>query len=98
MQDTIVAYHAGREKQNTAWRMHCGFGYEHVPSMLIEKEGFLFFGTRNGVVYCIDPRAQTINGAHKIENSMVNTLRVLDKQNVIVTTMDGRCVLLTISN
>ncbi|MEK7225828.1 MAG: PQQ-binding-like beta-propeller repeat protein, partial [Bacteroidota bacterium] len=49
MQDTIVAYAASREKQSAAWKMHCGFGYEHVPSMLIEKEGKLFFGTRNGV-------------------------------------------------
>jgi outer membrane protein assembly factor BamB/predicted phosphodiesterase len=94
MQDTIVAYSTSREKQSTAWRMHCGFGYEHVPSMLIEKDGLLFFGTKSGVVYCIDPSAQKIVWAHKIDNSMVNTVKVLDKNSLLATTMDGKLVFL----
>lgn len=94
MQDTVVAYAASREKQSAAWRMNCGFGYEHVPSMLIEKDGYVFFGTRSGVVYCINPLQQTIIWAHKIDNSMINTVRVLDKQHIIVSTMDGKVVLL----
>ena len=94
MQDTIVAYAASREKQSAAWKMHVGFGYEHVPSMLIEKEGKIFFGTRNGVVYCIDPALQQLLWAHKIDNSMVNTVRVLDKKNIVISTMDGKVVLL----
>lgn len=96
MQDTIVAYQASWEKQSAAWKMHVGFGYEHVPSMLIEKEGQVFFGTRSGVVYCIDPARQQLLWAHKIDNSMVNTVRVLDKKNIITSTMDGKVVLLQI--
>ncbi len=97
MQDTIVAYNSSREKQSTAWRMHVGFGYEHVPSMLIEKDGLVFFGTKSGVVYCIDPSTQKIVWAHKIDNSMVNTVRVLDKHTVVVTTMDGKLALLKVT-
>ncbi|HLG41646.1 MAG TPA: PQQ-binding-like beta-propeller repeat protein, partial [Chitinophagaceae bacterium] len=96
MQDTIVAYRASREKQSAAWKMHCGFGYEHVPSMLIEKDGNVFFGTRNGVVYAIDALKQQIEWAHKIDNSMVNTVRVLDKNHLVASTMDGKIVLLEI--
>jgi outer membrane protein assembly factor BamB len=94
MQDTIVAYQTSREKQTAAWKMHVGFGYEHVPSMLIEKNGQLFFGTRNGVVYCIDPLTQRNIWAHKIDNSMVNTVKPLDAHSMIVTTMDGKLTLL----
>jgi outer membrane protein assembly factor BamB len=96
MQDTIVAYRVSAEKQYAAWKMHCGFGYEHVPSMLIEKEGELFFGTKNGVVYSINPQKQLINWAHKIDNSMVNTVKVLDAQHIIASTMDGKVVLLKV--
>lgn len=96
MQDTIVAYAAEREKQSSAWKMHCGFGYEHVPSMLIEKDGLVFFGTKNGVIYCIDPSVQKIVWAHKIDNSMVNTVNVIDKSTVLVSTMDGKLVLLRV--
>ena len=98
MQDTIVAYSASREKQSAAWRMNCGFGYEHVPSMLIEKEGSVFFGTRSGVVYAIDPLKKEIVWAHKIDNSMVNTVRVLNKHRLVASTMDGKIVLMEISS
>lgn len=94
MQDTIVAYTTGRNKQAAAWKMHCGFGYEHVPSMLIEKDGKVFFGTRNGVVYCIDPANQKIIRAFKIDNSMVNTVNVITGNKILVSTMDGNIVLL----
>jgi outer membrane protein assembly factor BamB/predicted phosphodiesterase len=96
MQDTMVAYKASRQKQTAAWKMHCGFGYEHVPSMLIEKDGQVFFGTKNGVVYCIDPVKQTIHWAHKIDNSMVNTVNALNGRQVVVATMDGKVTLLEV--
>ena len=98
MQDTVVAYQSSRDKQSALWKMHVGFGYEHVPSMLIEKKGQLFFGTRNGVVYSIDPINKKIIWAHKIDNSMVNTVRVLDEKRVIASTMDGKVVLLVVAN
>jgi outer membrane protein assembly factor BamB/predicted phosphodiesterase len=94
MQDSVVAYSTGKEKQSVAWAVNCHFGYEHVPSMLIEKDGLVFFGTKNGVVYCIDPKLQKVEWAHKIDNSMVNTVRVLNKHELIVTTMDGKIVYL----
>jgi outer membrane protein assembly factor BamB/predicted phosphodiesterase len=96
MQDTVVAYAASREPQHPAWVMNAGFGYEHVPSMLIEKEGQVFFGTRSGVVYAIDPATRKVIWAHKIDNSMVNTVRVLDKNHIIAATMDGKVALLEV--
>lgn len=96
MQDTVVAYATSRSAQRPAWVMHTGFGYEHVPSMLIEKSGQVFFGTRNGVVYAIDPATQKINWEYKIDNSMVNTVRVIDKKYVVASTMDGKVALLEV--
>jgi outer membrane protein assembly factor BamB/Icc-related predicted phosphoesterase len=97
MQDTIVAFYTAKEAPKAAWKMHAGFGYEHVPSMLIEKEGTLFFGTKNGVVYAIDPLKQSITWAHKIDNSMVNTVQVLNGKTLIASTMDGKVCLLQAS-
>lgn len=94
MQDTIVAFYTGRDKPQLAWKMHVGYGYEHAPSMLVEKEGKLFFGTRNGVVYAIDSRDQQITWAYKIDNSMVNTVNVLNGRQLLAATMDGKVALL----
>ena len=97
MQDTIVAYKTGFEKQSATWKLHAGFGYEHVPSMLIENEGLVFFGTKSGVVYCMNPTERKIVWMHKIDNSMVNTVRVISKNKLVVSTMDGKLVFLDIS-
>lgn len=96
MQDTLVAYATNKEQQTAAWKMYCGFGYEHVPSMLIEKDQQVFFGTRSGVVYAIDPNQRKIEWIYKIDNSMVNTLNVLSGHELIASTMDGRVVFLEI--
>lgn len=96
MQDTIVAYASSRTKQNAAWKMHAGFGYEHVPSMLIEKNEDVYFGTRSGVVYSIDPKDKKVNWTYKIDNSMVNTVRLVDDKRLVASTMDGKLVLLEI--
>jgi len=94
MNDTVSAFPTGREAQKAAWKLHAGYGYEHAPSMLIEKSGIIFFGTRNGVVYAIGAAQKKIAWVHKIDNSMVNTVNVIDKKNIIVATMDGKVALL----
>ncbi|PWS30076.1 outer membrane protein assembly factor BamB family protein [Pedobacter paludis] len=90
MQDEIVGYKTQPTDPGVLWRLNVGFGYEHVPSMLIEKDGKVFFGTKNGVVYAIDPKNQKTVWAHKIDNSMINTVNVVDGKNILVSTMDGK--------
>jgi outer membrane protein assembly factor BamB/predicted phosphodiesterase len=94
MQDTVVAFYTDPEKPLLAWKLFAGYGYEHAPSMLIEKDGIIFFGTRNGVVYAIDAGSQKKRWAYKIDNSMVNTVRVLNSKQLIASTMDGKICLL----
>lgn len=94
MQDEIVAYKTTRTDQGLAWKYNASYGYEHTPSDLIEKDGKLFFGTKNGTVYCIDPIERKTLWAHKIDNSMVNTFKVIDDKNLLVSTMDGKVALI----
>lgn len=96
MNDEVVAYRTQATDPGILWRLNLGFGYEHVPSMLIAKEKQVFFGTRNGVVYAFDPALRKLVWAHKIDNSMVNTVNVIDKNTVLVATMDGMVSLLKI--
>lgn len=96
MNDEIVAYKTQATDSGIAWRLNMGFGYEHVPSMLVAKDNEVFFGTRNGVVYAFDPEARKMTWAHKIDNSMVNTVNVISKNEVLVATMDGVVTLLKI--
>lgn len=97
MNDYIVAFPTSREKQSLAWKLNCGFGYEHVPSMLIEKDNTVVFGTKSGVVYAIDPIRQEKKWAYKIDNSMVNTVNMINGRKILAATMDGKVCLLEAS-
>jgi outer membrane protein assembly factor BamB len=57
--------------------------------MLIENNGQLYFGTKSGVTYSIDPLLRKINWAYKLDNSMINTVNVIGKNAVIIASMDG---------
>lgn len=96
MNDWIVAFPTSREKQSVAWKVNCGFGYEHVPSMLIEKDNTVVFGTKSGRVYAIDPVKQEKKWVFKIDNSMVNTVNMINSQQIIAATMDGKVTLLEV--
>jgi outer membrane protein assembly factor BamB/predicted phosphodiesterase len=97
MNDTIVAFPTSREQQPATWKLNAGFGYEHVPSMLVEKQGQVYFGTRSGVVYSINPTKRAVEWAYKIDNSMVNTVNVLSPGRVLASTMDGKVCLIQVN-
>lgn len=94
MQDSIAVYATSKTKQKAVFKINAGFGYEHVPSMLIEKNKLVYFGTKNGVVYCINPETKSVVWKYKIDNSMVNTVNVIDEHNLVAATMDGKIVAL----
>jgi hypothetical protein len=42
----------------------------------------------------MDPKAKQNLWLHKIDNSMINTMNVIDENTVLVSTMDGKVTLL----
>ncbi|MDQ7949767.1 MAG: PQQ-binding-like beta-propeller repeat protein [Pedobacter sp.] len=96
MQDDIVAYRTQDTYPGLYWKLNAGFGYEHTPSDLIEKDGVVFYGTRNGVVYTFDAKTHQNLWAHKIDNSMINTVNVVSGKSLFVSTMDGKVVCLKV--
>lgn len=94
MQDTVAAFYANTTAPKIAWKLHVGFGYEHVPNDLIAKDSAVYFGTRNGVVYKINTTTKKVDWAYKIDNSMVNTVRLIDNKTLAVSTTNGKVVLL----
>ncbi len=94
MNDTLVAYKANGANSEITWKKDLKYGYDHVPSMLIEKLDELYFGGRNGVVFSVNPVNKKLNWKYKIDNSMVNTVNDIGDRKLIAATMDGKIVLL----
>lgn len=94
MNDTLIAFKTTKAKPEIAWKLNLTYGYDHVPSMLLEKNEKVYFGGRNGVVFSIDPITKKHLWSYKIDNALVNTVNVIADNQLIAATMDGKIVLL----
>jgi outer membrane protein assembly factor BamB len=89
MNDSLFAFASSSPQPKLLWSLRCMYGYDIAPSMPVEKNGSIFFGTKNGLVYCIDARTHEIVGCRKIGNSVINTVRPVSSSDVVVTSLDG---------
>ena len=92
--DTVVAVSASALKPEVLWTIDCGYGYDIDPSMPVEKNGTVFFGTKNGMVYALDGRTGALRWKYRIGVTVVNTPVPISAQRVMFTDLDGRIVLL----
>ncbi len=89
MNDTLVAVASAPNAPVTLWSLSCGYGYDIAPSMPVEKDGSIFFGTKNGLVYCIDAGTHRDARRFKVGNSIVNTVRPVSSTDVVVSSTHG---------
>lgn len=94
MEDTVVAFSTLSEEPKLRWTSHCGYGYDIDPCMPVEKDGLLFFGTKNGFVFALDSKTGDVKWQHRVGVALVNTVVPLDGHRVLLTDMDGRVMML----
>ncbi len=94
MEDTVVAFSTLSEKPQLRWASHCGYGYDIDPCMPVEKDGLLFFGTKNGFVFALDSKTGEVKWQHRVGVALVNTVVPLDGHRVLLTDMDGRVMMI----
>ncbi len=93
MQDTIIAMNAFAENPQARWVKDCGFGYDINPSMPTEKDGVVFFSTQTGHVYALDAQTGQIEWKYRTGVALLNTVVPISNDQVVVTDMDGRVML-----
>ncbi|MEX0737538.1 MAG: PQQ-binding-like beta-propeller repeat protein, partial [Bacteroidota bacterium] len=93
MTDTVVAFSASAPTPEMVWVTDCKYGYDIDPSMPVEEEGVVFFGTKNGLVYALDGVSGNILWRHRVGVTIVHTPVPLGKNRVLVTDQDGRIIL-----
>ena len=89
MQDSVVCYSAQENQPKEIWATSLAFGYEHNPSMLIEKDGIVFGSTKNGLIFAVDSQTGKVLWKHKVGNSLINTVLPIDKKRVLFTAASG---------
>jgi outer membrane protein assembly factor BamB len=94
MTDTVIAFSPTPSSFDVLWAQHCGYGYDIDPSMPVEKDGVVFFGTKNGLVYALDGPTGKLLWKHRVGVTIVNTLVPLAERRMIATDLDGTIALL----
>lgn len=83
MQDSVVCYSTMTDTPQKIWSVNVGYGYDHAPSMPLEKDNIVYGSTKNGLVFALDAITGKVIWKHKVGNSLINTVSPLG---------DGRCV------
>lgn len=94
MNDSIVCYSAKGDQPHELWASNVGFGYEHAPSMQIEKEGIVFGSTKEGLIFALEAKTGKVLWKHKIGNSLISTVVPLGNNRVLFTATGGETGLL----
>jgi len=94
MQDSVLALAADSTGPRMLWGTHVGFGYDINSAMLAEKEGRVFYGTKNGLVIALDASTGRVLWEHRIDVALLNTPVPVSANRVLVTDSDGRVTML----
>lgn len=97
MNDSIVCYAARGNEPRELWASNVGFGYEHAPSMQVEKDGVVFGSTKEGLIFALKPLTGEVLWKHKIGNSLISTVVPLSDRQVLFTATSGETGLLKIN-
>jgi outer membrane protein assembly factor BamB/predicted MPP superfamily phosphohydrolase len=94
MNDFFYAFSTSASRPEKVWELNAGFGYDINSAMLVEKEGVLFYGTKNGLLFALDARTGAIKWQHKLGNGIMNTVVPLSANQVLATDFDGQVALI----
>lgn len=94
MNDSIVCFATKGDKPQQLWASNVGFGYEHAPSMPIEKDGVVFGSTKGGLIFALEPQTGRVLWKHKVGNSLISTVVPINRNNVLFTATGGETGLL----
>jgi glucose dehydrogenase len=96
MNDSIVCFATAGDTPRQLWASNVGFGYEHAPSMTLEKDGVVFGSTKGGLLFGLEAKTGRVLWKHRVGTSLINTVFPLSAHQVLFTASGGEIGLLTI--
>ena len=94
MNDFFYAFSTSASRRDKVWKLNADFGYDINSAMLAEKEGVVFYGTKNGLLFALDAQTGAIKWQHKLGIGVMNTVVPLSATQVLVTDFDGKIALI----
>lgn len=89
MNDTIIAVSTQTDSFHIIWEADAKFGYEHNPCPIIESNGVVYAGTKNGIFIAADAATGKILLEHKAGNSSINEITTGSDGNIWISLIEG---------
>jgi outer membrane protein assembly factor BamB len=93
MNDFFYAFSASASHPDKVWELNAGFGYDINSAMLAEKDGVVFYGTKNDLLFALDAKTGALKWEHKLGTGVMNTVAPLSSTQVLTTDFDGKVAL-----
>lgn len=98
MNDFFYAFATAPAQPEKVWETNARFGYDINSAMLVEKDGVVFYGTKNDVLFALDARTGAVRWQHKLGTGVMNTVVPLGARRVLATDFDGKVALLEVKD
>ena len=98
MNNFIYALSTTANGPEKVWELNAGFVYDINSAMLIEKEGILFYGTKNDLLLAMDGKSGKLLWQHKLGTGVMNTVVPLSVKEVLTTDFGGKVALVTVDD
>jgi outer membrane protein assembly factor BamB len=86
----IAAIASSADGSDAVWETDVGIGSDINSAMLAEKDGIVFYGTKNGLLLALDAATGAVKWKHRVGVALLNTVTPLSGREVVVTDFDGR--------
>ena len=90
MNNFIYALSTTANGPQKIWELNAGFGYDINSAMLAEKDGVLFYGTKNSLLLAVDAATGQLKWQHKLGTGVMNTVVPLSAKEVLTTDFSGQ--------
>lgn len=94
MDGEVIGVPVGADSMEVAWKAELKLPYELAPTAIYSNKRFIFVPSDKGLLSAVDLSSGETKWQYKISNAMINPPLVL-KDRVVVSTMDGKMVMLT---
>jgi len=93
MNNMIYALSTVANNAEKVWELNAGFGYDINSAMLAEKDGMLFYGTKNDLLLAVNAASGELKWQHKLGTGVMNTVVPLSANKVLTTDFSGQVAL-----
>jgi len=98
MNDFFYAFDTAPAQPEKLWATNAGFGYDINSAMLAEKDGVVFYGTKNGVLFALDGQTGAVRWQHKLGTGVMNTVVPMSARAVLATDVGGKIAVVEEAN